>query len=83
MLSALSRKAYDKAIESILAMRGQELWLIGIDSRNELYIDICGIVGAHLLAAIQSKGFVNSDAGFKADVQNVIDLGGKGLIFFS
>jgi hypothetical protein len=76
-LSALLRKAYGKDLEAILAARGQELWLLGLDTKNQRFVDICGTIDPSILAAIQAKGFVDSIAGYKADAQNVLPLQGK------
>ena len=75
--AALLRKAYGKDFEATLAARGQELWLLGLNSKGKRYIDICGTIEPQLFAAIQAKGFIDSDAGYKADAQNVLPLEGK------
>jgi hypothetical protein len=73
-IAALLRKAWGKDLEAILTARGQELWLLGLDSKNKRYVDVCGTIDPGLLAAIQARGFIDSDAGYKADAQNVLPL---------
>lgn len=77
ILPALFRKAFNKDLSESLAARNQELWFLGIDSKNKLYIDICGTIGPTILAAIQAKGFIDSDAGYKAGAQDVLPLDGR------
>lgn len=77
MLPAMTRKAFNKDLSKILSSRGQELWFLGLDSKNRRYVDICGIIDPANMAAIQSTPYANSDAGDKADAQNVLPLQGK------
>jgi hypothetical protein len=77
LLPALLRKAFQKDLNAVLASRGQELWFIGIDSDDKKLTDICGTIDPATLAAINAKGFFESDAGFKADAQNVLPLSGR------
>jgi hypothetical protein len=77
MLHAMARKAFNKDLTKILSSRNQELWLLGLDSQNELFVDICRSIDPNILGAIQAKGFIDSDAGYKADAQTVLPLDGK------
>jgi hypothetical protein len=82
MLPALFKKAYGRDLEASLKERGQELWYLGLDTKNKQYIDICGAIDPADLAIIQAKGYIDADAGYLANVQNTLDVNGKKLDFF-
>ena len=75
-IAVLLAGAYEQDLDAILTARGQELWLLGIDSPNQRYIDICGTVSPQMLAAIQAR-FIDADAGWRVEVQNVFSLQGR------
>jgi hypothetical protein len=76
-LSRLLDDAYEQDLRANLAERGQELWLLGIDSGSQRLTDICGTIGPELLAAVQPSRFIGTDAGCRADAQSVLPLKGR------
>jgi len=82
LISGLFRKAYDRDFEELLAARQQELWLVGVQSGKRIYTDICGTIGPEMLAVMQKRGFINADAGYLANAQDKLDLGGRKVDLF-
>ena len=37
--------AFGRGLDAMLAARGRELWIIGIDSKKRELVDICGTIG--------------------------------------
>jgi len=74
LLPALMRKGWRRDLDKMLEARGQELWLIGIDTKNKRLSDICGTIEPSIMDAINARGFFNTDAGYKGNAQ----LKGKG-----
>jgi hypothetical protein len=77
MLHTLLSSAYERNLEEILSARGQELWLLGVDAQSQRYVDICETIDPKILTAIRAKGFWSSQAGYRADAQKYVCLGGK------
>jgi hypothetical protein len=72
-LARYMRVAYGKDLEAILHSRGSELILIGIDSKNKRYLDICGMQSSDF-QIIVDKGFINNDGGFRANAHELLGL---------
>ena len=77
LLADLLKKGFRKDLNELLESRGQELWIMGINSRREKLTDICGTIEPSTLQAINNTGFFDTDAGFKANAQQVLPLGDK------
>jgi hypothetical protein len=73
--------AYGKDLDSMLSARGHQLWMIGIDSKNKQYIDICGNIEPAAFQAIVDKGFHNTDAGYKTSAHEVMGVTTKADAF--
>jgi hypothetical protein len=82
MLSSQFKKAFGRDFDGDLKQRGQELWILGIDSVRKTLVDICGNIGPADLAAINAKGFFDTDAGYKVDAQNALGLSGVTVDIF-
>jgi hypothetical protein len=82
MVPAAFRKAYDRDLQALLKERSQELWYLGLDTKNRRYIDVCGTIDPAELAIIQAKGYTDADAGYLANAQNILNVNGKKLDFF-
>ncbi|MGD9843938.1 MAG: hypothetical protein AB7U47_00950, partial [Variibacter sp.] len=80
-LARLLRVAFGMDLEQILASRGHELWLVGIDSKNKRFVDICGTIPPVEFAVIESKGFIDTDAGYKTSAQDVLPITTKADVF--
>jgi hypothetical protein len=76
------REAFDKDLDATLKSRQRDLWILGVDTKRRCLIDVCGTIDAQQLAAINSKGFWDTDAGFKADAHKHIPTGGKEVDVF-
>jgi hypothetical protein len=82
LLRQLFKDAFDQDLSEKLRSRGRELWVFGIDAKKQQLVDICGTIGPSLRAAINSRGFRDTDAGFKADAHEVIPTAGKEIVVF-
>jgi hypothetical protein len=65
LLSRLLRVAFGKDFEAMLASRGHELWVLGLDAEAKQFIDICGNISLADLKTIQDRGFFDTDAGYQ------------------
>jgi len=72
-LARYARVAFGKDLDAILQARGHELVLIGIDSKNKRYLDICGM-NLNDFKIIESKGFFDNDAGFRVGAHKLLGL---------
>jgi hypothetical protein len=68
---------FEKDLDATLKARNRELWIIGIDPKHQRMTDVCGTIGAKTMTAINGKGFVNTDAGFRADAHKLVPTDGK------
>ncbi len=83
LLGKVFCEAYGQDLSINLQQRRQELWLVGLDTINKAYFDICGTIDPLVLEAINHKGYSEADAGYLANVQNFVPLNGKrGDLFF-
>jgi hypothetical protein len=53
------RDAFDADLEELLRSRRRELWILGIDSKQERLVDVCGTIGTDRMIAINSRGSRN------------------------
>lgn len=72
-LARYMRVAFGKDLDAILQARGHELVLIGLDSKNKRYLDICGM-NPDDFKIIESKGFIDNDGGFRAGAHKLLGL---------
>lgn len=82
MLSELFRLGFEKDLDATLKARTRELWIIGIDSKQERLTDVCGTIGVKTMAAINKMPFIDTDAGFRADAHKSIPTDGKEVDVF-
>lgn len=82
MILALYRKAYGRDLTAELTQRNQELWLLGLDSKKQMYIDLCGTIDPADLAVIQAKGYIDADAGYLANAHLKLAIPGKTFDLF-
>ena len=75
-------KGFRKHLNELLASRGHELWIMGIDSRRQKLTDICGTIEGETLLAVNKRGFFDTDAGFRVSARKVLPLGGKKVDIF-
>jgi hypothetical protein len=76
------RDAFDRDLEELLRSRQRELWVLGVDSAHRRLVDVCGTIGTERMIAINSKGFWDCDAGFRADAHKDIPTGGQKVDVF-
>lgn len=72
-LARYMRVAFGKDLDAILQARGHELVLIGLDSKNKRYLDICGM-NPDDFKIIESNGFIDNDGGFRASANKPLGL---------
>ena len=82
LLADLLKKGFRKDLNELLASRGHELWIMGIDSRRQKLTDICGTIEGETLLAVNKRGFFDTDAGFRVSARKVLPLGGKKVDIF-
>ncbi|TIM96823.1 MAG: hypothetical protein E5Y34_21980 [Mesorhizobium sp.] len=82
MMSGLFRKAFGRNLDDLLALRGSDLWALGLDGQARRFRDIFSNIEPSLLQAVQDKGFTLTDAGFQADAQNILPIGCKKVDVF-
>jgi hypothetical protein len=82
MLASQFRRAFGQELGENLNNRNQELWLVGIDPNIKMLVVICGTISPMDLAEINSKGFFDTDAGYRVDAQKVLGLSGKNVDIF-
>jgi hypothetical protein len=82
ILPALYRRAFDRDLTAELAERGQELWFLGLDTKNERYLDLCGSIKLADLSIIQAKGYIDADAGYLANAHLKLSVPGKKFDLF-
>jgi hypothetical protein len=73
-LSRLLRVAYGKDFDALLAERGHELWVLGLDEKAEQFVDICGNIPPADLKTIQDRGFINTDAGYQVSAHTKLGI---------
>jgi hypothetical protein len=73
-LSRLLRVAYGKDFDALLAERGHELWVLGLDTTAKQFIDICGNVPLADLKTIQDRGFFDTDAGYQVSAHTKLGI---------
>jgi hypothetical protein len=73
-LSRLLRVAYGMDFEAMLASRGHELWVLGLDAKATQFIDICGNISLADLKTIQDRGFIDTDAGYQASAHTKLGI---------
>jgi len=76
------RDAFDKDLDEMLRLRRRELWILGADNKQQRFTDVCGTIGAQQMAAINSRGYKDTDAGFRADAHNYVPTNGKEVDVF-
>ena len=82
LITSQFEKAFGRDFDDELKQRGQELWILGIDAKQKKMIDVCGNIDPTDLATINSKGFFNTDAGYKANAQTALGLSGVSADIF-
>lgn len=75
LLQQAAKDGFGQDFNALVAGREQELWIMGIDSKNRTLVDLCGNIGTDLMTAINAKGFFDSDAGMRANAQALLPLG--------
>src|SRR5829696_5999111 len=82
MLISQFKRAFGQDLEANLSQRGQVLWIVGVDAKQKRYVDVCGTMRPEDLAAINAKGFFDTDAGYKVNAQNALVLSGVSVDVF-
>ena len=76
-LKRLFKESFGKDLEESLRSRGQELWLFAVDDQERRFVDILGTVEQRTMNAIRALGFWSSLAGYRANAEGILPLGGK------
>jgi hypothetical protein len=73
-LSRLLRVAFGKDFDALLAERGHELWVLGLDATAKQFIDVCGNIPPADAKTIQGRGFFNNDAGYQVSAHTKLSI---------
>lgn len=76
------RDAFDLDLDEFLRSRERELWILGVDSKKGRMIDVCRTIGEQQMAIINSQGFWDTDAGFRADAHRFFPTSGREVDVF-
>jgi hypothetical protein len=82
LLQEQFKLGFENDFDALLKARSREMWIIGIDPKQRRLTDVCGAIGAKTMAAINDKGFGDTDAGFLADAHKSIPTDGKEVDVF-
>lgn len=82
LLRSQFKRAFELDLEAEIAQRNAELWIIGIDTKQKLLVDVCGNISASDITTINSHGFFDADAGYRANAQVALGLVNKNVDVF-
>lgn len=81
LLRSQLKRAFGRDLDAALKDRNRKLWILGVDTNQKTLVDVCGDISPEDLATINSRGFFDTDAGYRADAHDALGVSEEVDIF--